>query len=309
MSTRCICRYLSLGTNMQILAQNFQVGHTTVHKIVHETCQAICEILSPEYLKNISTKEEWLQIAEGFQLTCNFPHCVGAVAGKYLNVQGTTKIVSKDNSSILLLAACDSKYRFTLVDVGALASHSESEVFRQSLYGQSVEDSHLNLPDQSELPGTNIKMPYFFVADETFPLKSFIIRPYPVKNLPTNQNIFNHHLSHVQQTIENSFGILAARWGILKTVTTAKGENLHRIVKAVTVLHNFCLKEIENLYCPPMFTDSPGMENGAWREEVLPLKSVGRLGANRGCVSLYNLRDSLADYMVSNVGQCNICVM
>lgn len=296
---------------MQVLAQNFQVGHTTVHKIVHETCQAICEILSPEYLRSPSTKEEWLQIAEGFQLTCNFPHCVGALAGKYFNVQGATKVVSKDNSSILLLAACDSKYRFILVDIGVLGSHSEGELFRQSLFGQSVDDSDLNLPDQSELPGTNIKMPYFLVADETFPLKPFIMRPYPViKNLPNNQKTFNRQLAHVQQAIENSFGILAARWGILKTVTTAKSENLHKIVKAVTVLHNFNLKEMENgsdnLYCPAGFTDSPGMENGAWRGEIMPLKSVGRLGANRGCVALYSLRDTLADYMMANVGECNI---
>lgn len=97
--------------------------------------------------------------------------------------------------------------------------------------------------------------------------------------------------------------------GDFKDSNNSQRANLQRIVKAVTVLHNFCLKEIENLYCPAMFTDSPGMENGAWREEVIPLKSMGRLGANRGCVSLYNLRDSLAHYMVSNVGQCNICVM
>lgn len=298
---------------MQVLAQNFQVGHTTVHKIVHETCQAICELLSPEYLKSPSTKQEWLEIAKGFEMTCNFPHCVGALTGKYLNVQGATKIVSKDSSSILLLAVCDSKYRFILVDIGSLASQSEGEIFKQSLFGQTVVDANLNLPDQSELPGTNIKMPYFLVADESFPLKPFIMRPYPVKDLQNNKKTFNHQLCHIHQVIENSFGILAARWGILKTVTTAKGENLHKIVKAAIVLHNFCLKEMENsthnLYCPTGFTDSPGMENGAWRDEVVPFNSVGRLGANRGCVSLYNLRDSLADYMVSYVGECSTCVM
>lgn len=51
-------RYLSQGTTI-----SFHVGLTTIHKIVHETSQALWTTLSPMYLQSPSTEDEWLAIA------------------------------------------------------------------------------------------------------------------------------------------------------------------------------------------------------------------------------------------------------
>jgi len=164
-----------------------------------------------------------------------------------------------------LLAARDSKYRFTLVDIGAYGSQSDGGIFRQSVFGQRLEETNLNLPQDNILPRSCTKMPFFLVADEAFPLKPYIMRPYPGRGLSNTQRVFNYRLSRARQTIENNFGILVARLRILKTTIVAKVENIDNIVKAVTVLHNFCLRELEhdeeNIYCPG-FVDSPGMDNG-----------------------------------------------
>lgn len=93
------------------------------------------------------------------------------------------------------------------------------------------------------------------------------MRPYPGKYLTDRQRIFNYRLSRARQIIENTFGILVARWRILKTTINAKVENIDNIVKAVVVLHNYCQSELSdsegtNIYCPSSYVDTDGEENG-----------------------------------------------
>nr|CAI5859287.1 unnamed protein product [Callosobruchus analis] len=305
-------QYLSQGTAMQVLAWNFHIGHTTVHQIIHDTCQAIWDHLSPQYLTTPAREEEWLQIAHKYEEKWNFPHCLGALDGKHINIQapagsGSLYYNYKRSFSIVLLATCDATYRFTMVDIGAYGSQSDGGIFKNSIFGQRLEKDDLNIPKETKLPHSNVLVPYFFVTDEAFPLKQFIMRPYPGKNLTVQQKVFNYRLSRARQTIENSFGILVARWRILKTTINAKAENIDHVIKAVVVLHNYCLTELGqqdtvNIYCPPGFVDTDDLD-GAWREEQAPLLSVGRLGANTATRYLYNLRDNLANYLVSPMGR------
>lgn len=297
---------------MQVLAWNFEIGHTTVHKIIHETCEAIWDILNPQYLKSPETEQDWLNIVTGFEKKWNIPHCLGALDGKHVNIQAPAKSGSifynyKKTFSIVLLAACDYRYRFTMVDIGAYGSQSDGGIFKHSIFGQRLENNEFNVPSKAMLPGTNQEMPYFLVADEAFPLKHYIMRPYPGKNLSQTKKIFNYRLSRARQMIENSFGILVARWRILKNTINAKVENIDNIVKAVVVLHNYCLTELDNeennVYCPVGFVDADDQNNGAWRDEEAPLKSVGRLGANVSTKNLYYQRDILANYFISPTGK------
>ena len=52
-------------------------------------------------------------------------------------------------------------------------------------------------------------LPYVAVADDAFPLKTYLMKPYAFKNLCTEKRDFNYHLSRACRVVENAFGIRA----------------------------------------------------------------------------------------------------
>lgn len=173
---------------MQSAAWAYCVGKTTVHCIVKETCKALWEVLSPIYAKAPENEEDWLTIARGFETQWNFPHCIGALDGKHIHIQAPKKSGSqyfnyKKSFSIVLMAACDANYCFTMFDIGAYGSASDGGVFKQSIFGSALDNNEINVPQSSPLPGTNLLIPYCLVAGEAFPLKDYILRTYPGANL------------------------------------------------------------------------------------------------------------------------------
>lgn len=138
--------------------------------------------------------------------------------------------------------------------------------------------------------------PCFIVADAAFPQHVNIMRPYPGRNQSEKKNIFNYRLSRARRTIENTFGILVARWRILKKPLTNKVDTCQAIIQAAVVLHNFLqiseadLPPSEKRYCPTGFADYIDNEghwqDGLWRGEARRLPSINRLGwnkPNKGC--------------------------
>ncbi|KAK4882659.1 hypothetical protein RN001_005978 [Aquatica leii] len=199
--------YLSQGSSMQNIAWSYQLGHSTVHYIIHDVCRILWIVLNKNYLKSPSTTAEWEAIVNDFWQLWNFPNCVGALDGKHISIQAPPKSGSlyfnyKKTFSVVLLAACDAKYNFTLIDVGAYGSQSDGGIFRESTFEKALNNSSFNLPSEKPLPGTNTSMPYVFVADEAFPLKKYIMRPYPGRHLVDSKKFFNYRLSRARRIIK-----------------------------------------------------------------------------------------------------------
>ena len=183
---------------------------------MRETCKAIWEVLSTIYLHSPSTEQEWKQISNDFEEISNLPHYMGAIDGKCIAIEcrkksGLKYVNYKGFFSLVLLAICDAKYWFTFVDIGQYGSGNDSGLLKLSHMGKCFEDNSLNVPEGGKIPGMDVELPYFLEEDEIFPLKSWLMRPYP-GTLDETQRICNYRVSRARRTIENVLGILVARF-------------------------------------------------------------------------------------------------
>lgn len=159
------------------------------------------------------------------------------------------------------------------MDIGAYNSQSYSGVFSYSQIPAAIENGNLHVPEIGILPGTQNIHNIMFLADQAFPLKSWLMRPYPASSLNHDRKIFNYRLSRARRIVENAFGILAARWRIFCRPMEMTPDHAVHIVKAAVVLHNFlkyCDSKFNPVtkYEPTQFLDNDnnGVElNGKWR--------------------------------------------
>ncbi|KAH7980253.1 hypothetical protein HPB49_014184 [Dermacentor silvarum] len=126
-----------------------------------------------------------------------------------------------------------------MVDIGDCGSRGDAGLFGECHIGQMLEDGQLGIPHDSEVPRAPVKLPYVFVGDEAFPLVKNLMRPYPGSGLDAERRVFNYRLSRARRTIENTFGILANRWRILRQDIRASARTIDMIVWATVLLHNY----------------------------------------------------------------------
>ncbi|XP_017470013.1 PREDICTED: uncharacterized protein LOC108361774, partial [Rhagoletis zephyria] len=143
---------------------------------------------------------------------------------------------------------CLANYTFTGINIGAYGFQSDGGVLWNSGFGKHLYSGTLGLPENDVLRSTNNCFPHYFVGDNAFPLKPFLMRPFPGENLPPDRQIFKQRLSRARRVIENVFGILACRWRILLSPLKMSPTSAE-IVNATVVLHNF-VKMHDGSYCP-----------------------------------------------------------
>ncbi|XP_073435274.1 uncharacterized protein [Dendrobates tinctorius] len=230
-------RFLTTDLSYAALHYEFLIRKTTISGIVRSTCSEIWsrlhQVVMPE-----PKKEDWLRLSCGFEDTCQFPQCIGALDGKHIHVHkppnsGSQFYNYKQYFSVVLLALVDSHYRFIIVDIGAYGFTGHSRVFNSSIVGQRLLNNQLDLPPPRQLPGTNIDpVPYVLVADEAFQLTRHVMRPYPRRILDHRRRIFNLLLSRARRLVECAFGILCAKWRILQSAIQLSEANVNEVFKA-----------------------------------------------------------------------------
>ena len=90
-----------------------------------------------------------------------------------------------------------------MVDVGSYGRDSDGGIFAKSSLGQRLENGTLNVPPERQLPNSDTIAPYVIVADVAFPLKTYIMRPYPGSQSTGDpaKTYFNHRLSLARRLV------------------------------------------------------------------------------------------------------------
>ncbi|XP_050295129.1 uncharacterized protein LOC126735220 [Anthonomus grandis grandis] len=203
-------RFLATGDSYHSLMYLYRIPVCTIARIVPECCAAIVEALKKEYLKVPNTQEEWIRIAKDFKNIWNFPNCLGALDGKHVVMQappcsGSYYFNYKGTHSIVLMALADANYKFIYVDVGCNGRISDGGVYNMCSLSTALENNTVNLPPPQQLPGMKNFSPFVFVADDAFAMKPNLLKPYPFKNQPGPNRVFNYRLSGARRIIENTF--------------------------------------------------------------------------------------------------------
>ena len=170
--------------------------------------------------------------------------CIGALDGKRVLISkpprsGSEYYDYKGHFSLIMMALVDASYKFMYVDVGASGRASDAGVWERCGLRDAIEKNKTHIPPSAPIPFTNRQCPFVIVGDDAFPLKTYLMKPYPGKDLPDEKLVFNYRLSRARRTSENAFGILAGRFQIYKKPINTLPENVKDIVFATVVLHNY----------------------------------------------------------------------
>ena len=238
-------RFLATGESFMSQEKSWRISRTLISEAVEECFPAIFRILGPEYLKTPNSEEEWSRIADLFERRWNFPNGLGAIDGKRIIIQqppnsGSHYYDYKDHDSIILLAVFGPNYECLWADVGTSGRAPDGAIWQRSDLKRllSYEDNQLRIPKPKPLPGRSEPVPHVWTGDDAFALTTYLMKPYPRTQLSNKERIFNYRLSRMRRISENSFGILASRWRVLRSPILLEPRFVIIIVLAILVLHN-----------------------------------------------------------------------
>ncbi|XP_074034666.1 uncharacterized protein [Leptinotarsa decemlineata] len=237
-------RFLSVGITFKSLAQSYSLGRSTVAKTIYQTLKAIWKKLVFQHMSPKLTSEDLRKISDEFFSRWQFPNCVGAIDGKHFRIQkpprshhGSQYYNYKNVFSLVLQAVSDADYKFSVIEIGGKVRQSDG-TFNFSKCNELLTNNRFNMPPPKILPGSKILLPHVLVGDEAYPLKTYLMRPFPSSNLDDSRRIFNERLSRARVTIECAYGIMTNKWRVFLKAIETDTKHAKLIIKVGCLLHN-----------------------------------------------------------------------
>lgn len=244
----------------------------------------------------------------------NFPNCIGSIDGKHVTIQAPINTGSeffnyKKHFSIVLMALVDAEYCFLFADCGCQGRLSDGAVFKNTTLYNKIKSRSLSLPKDEKLPGRQKPMPYVFLGDDAFALSKRLMKPFPGSHEHgSKQRIFNYRLSRARRVVENTIGIMASVFRVLRKPILLQPDKVALVTMTCVVLHNFLRRSMtsRSVYTPPGTFDYEAEDGivieGSWREDssditsLLPLQKVPR----KPGTAAKEYREEFAEYFMNN---------
>ena len=134
-------------------------------------------------------------------------------------------------------------------------------------------------------------MNHVILGDDAFPLKNFLLKPFPKQTQSNEEIIFNYRQSKGRFVVANVFGILTSRFRILLDRINLIAERVDLIVWVCCGLHNMLMEDTPQI---TPSTDSNKLPTST-------LTSMNTLRANKNSETERNNRQEFARYF-SNEG-------
>lgn len=124
------------------------------------------------------------------------------------------------------------------------SSTNDTTSFQRSNFGQALQNDEIDIPVTRILPNTNIECECFFIGDEGFPLKKYIMIPFQEvqgRRMLASKKIFNIRLSNARKNVERAFGIICRRWKVFETPLDFNISTSEIIIMCAVSLHNYLI--------------------------------------------------------------------
>jgi len=124
----------------------------------------------------------------------------------------------------------------------------------------------------------NFPTDHVILGDSAFPLRKYLMKPYPQKHMTHKESVFNYRLSRARHIVENAFGILVWQFCIFSRSIDVKVDTVDDTVVAACSLHNW-LRQTTPAYLTQQSVDGEDryigeIIPGLWRSEVKALLST-----------------------------------
>lgn len=225
------------GASYLDLMSAYQISNTAVYEIFHSTSAVLMEKLRLPGLPQ--TVPGLRKLAQNFKSSRSpaspLSGCVGALDGiaiKILKPHWTLDPAGfycrKGYYAIPVQALVDSDYRFLCYSARCVGSTHDSLAHAVSSLG-------------TYLDAGNLKPEFWIAGDEAYVCTESLITPFPASQASDWEDAFNFWHSSLRMHVEQSFGMLVAKWRILLQLNFDVDVNT-RVICLAMKLHNFCIE-------------------------------------------------------------------
>ncbi|KAL7614766.1 hypothetical protein Lser_V15G08370 [Lactuca serriola] len=206
----------------RVMIGRFQRSGETISKIVSRVCNAVIRLhphllKKPEPVTENSTDQRWKW----------FKNCLGALDGTHIKCLVPLKDkpkyrTRKNDIATNVLGVCSQDMQFIYVLPGWEGSAADGRVLRDALLRPH---------------GLKVPRPCYYLVDAGYTNGE--------GHQPTTpKELFNMRHSSARNVIERCFGILKARWGILRDNSYYPIDLKNKIIMACCLLHNYIRQEM-----------------------------------------------------------------